>query len=150
MGMMHEFREFAVRGNVVDLAIGLVVGTAFGAIVKSFVDDLFMPVMGLALGGVDFANRYWVLKGGGSLAGNETVTQAREGGAVVIAYGQFVNLILTFVIVAWAAFMLVKAVNRLRRPKGVPPGAPTTRNCPRCDSLISNRATRCPNCTSDV
>ncbi len=151
MRILQEFREFAVKGNAMDLAVGVILGAAFGAVVKSLVDDLLMPILGLLVGGVDFSDRYWVLRGGGGLAGNETLAQAREAGAVVLAYGQFLNLVLTFVLVAWAVFLLVKGMNRLRRRKereaAIPPA---TRPCPRCDLPISLKATRCPNCTSEL
>jgi large conductance mechanosensitive channel len=150
MSILKEFREFAVKGNAIDLAVGIVIGAAFGAVVKSLVDDLIMPIAGLMLGGVDLSARYWVLKGGGNLAGNETVLQAREAGAVVVSYGQFLNILLTFFIIAWSVFLIVKFINRLRRPKGVAANAPTTRECPACTSNISVKATRCPNCTSEV
>jgi large conductance mechanosensitive channel len=146
MSIAKEFREFAVKGNVVDLAVGVVIGAAFGAIVKSMVDDLIMPLLGLALRGVDFTSRFWVLAGSDKLVGNETLAQARTSGAVVLAYGDFLNAVLTFILVAWAVFLLVKAMNRLRRK--APPPPPATRPCPQCDSPISLKAKRCPHCTS--
>jgi large conductance mechanosensitive channel len=147
--LLQEFKEFALKGSVMDLAIGIIIGTAFGAIVKSLVDDLIMPVVGVLLGGADFSNRYYVIKGGGGLAGNETVEAARATGASVVAYGKFVNNILTFLIVAVAVFLLVKSINRLRRrSKGEP--MPTTRNCPECTSSIPKAARRCPSCTATV
>jgi large conductance mechanosensitive channel len=146
---VQEFKEFAMKGSVVDLAVGIIIGTAFGAIVKSLVDDLIMPVVGVLLGGVDFSNRYSVIRGGGGLAGNETVDAARATGAVVVAYGRFLNNILTFVIVALAVFFLVKGINRMRRKSKDEP-LPTTRACPECTSMIAKAARRCPSCTAPV
>ena len=147
--ILQEFKEFALKGSVMDLAIGIIIGTAFGAIVKSLVDDLIMPVVGVLLGGADFSDRYYVIKGGGGLAGNETVEAARATGAAVVAYGKFVNNILTFLIVAVAVFLLVKSINRLRRrSKGE--AMPTTRNCPECTTAIPKAAKRCPSCTATV
>lgn len=147
--IVQEFREFAMKGSVMDLAVGIIIGTAFGAIVKSLVDDILMPVVGVLLGGLDFSNRYGVIKGGGNLQGNETVEAAREAGAVVVAYGKFVNNIITFVIVAWAVFLLVKALNRMRRRKQAEPEV-TTRPCPECTTPIAKAARRCPSCTAAV
>lgn len=147
--IVKEFKEFAMKGSVVDLAVGIIIGAAFGAIVKSFVDDIVMPVVGLLLGGVDFSNRYYVMRGGGSLQGNETVEAAREAGAVVIAYGRFANNILTFLIVAVAVFLLVKSINRMRRKSKTEP-QPTTRPCPECTTMIAKAAKRCPSCTAVV
>jgi large conductance mechanosensitive channel len=147
--LVKEFKEFAMKGSVVDLAVGIIIGAAFGAIVKSLVDDIIMPVVGLLLGGVDFTNRYYVLRGGGSLQGNETVEAAREAGAVIIAYGKFANNILTFLIVAFAVFLLVKGINRMRRRSKNEP-MPTTRPCPECTTVIPRAARRCPSCTASV
>ena len=149
MAVLKEFKEFAMRGSVVDLAVGIIIGTAFGAIVKSLVDDIIMPVAGVLLGGVDFSNRYYVIKGGGGLAGNETVEAARATGAAVLAYGKFANNILTFVIVAFAVFLLVKGINRMRRKSKNEP-QPTTRTCPECTTSIPKAARRCPSCTASV
>lgn len=149
MAVLKEFKEFAMKGSVVDLAVGIIIGTAFGAIVKSLVDDIIMPVVGVLLGGADFSNRYYVIKGGGGLAGNETVEAAREAGASVLAYGKFANNILTFVIVAFAVFMLVKGINRMRRRSKHEP-QPTTRNCPECTTSIPKAARRCPSCTASI
>lgn len=149
MPVWKEFREFAVKGNATDLAVGIVIGTAFGNVVRSMVDDLIMPIAGLFLGGIDLSERYVVLRGADRLAGNETVAQAREAGAIVVSYGNFLNVVLTFLIVASAVFLLVKGINRLRRPKGVSPDAPATRECPFCTSPVSVKATRCPHCTSE-
>jgi large conductance mechanosensitive channel len=146
--VLAEFKEFALRGSVVDLAVGIIIGTAFGAIVKSLVDDVIMPLVGLLIGGVDFANRYWVVRGGDGLAGNETLEAARATGAVLVAYGRFVNHVLTFLIVAAAVFLLVRSLNRLKRKKEAP--APNTRLCPECTTAIAKAARRCPACTAPV
>ncbi|HET6399007.1 MAG TPA: large conductance mechanosensitive channel protein MscL [Candidatus Thermoplasmatota archaeon] len=151
MKWLREFREFAVKGNVVDLAVGIIIGAAFGAVVKSLVDDVLMPLAGLLLGGVDLSDRYWVLRGGERIPEAATVAQAREAGATVVAYGQFLNNVLTFVIVAWAVFLLVKTINRLRaRHESGRTDAPENRPCPRCLSEIPRKATRCKACAADV
>ncbi len=147
MKIVAEFREFALKGNVMDLAVGVIIGAAFGAIVKSLVDDLIMPLVGLLLGGVDFSDRYYVLKG--SVPSGTSLEEARKvAGASLLAYGHFLNNVLTFLIVAVAVFLIVKAMNRLRR-KGPAP-SPTTRACPECTSPIPLAARRCPQCTAAV
>lgn len=139
MGMMKEFKEFAMRGNVVDLAVGIVIGAAFGRIVNSFVNDIIMPPVGLLLGNVDFSNLAIVLK-------EKTATTE----AVAIRYGAFINTILDFLIVAFAIFFLIRQMNRLKRKQEAAPAAPTTKECPKCYSAIPVKATRCPNCTSEL
>jgi large conductance mechanosensitive channel len=147
--LLQEFKEFAMKGSVVDLAVGIIIGTAFGAIVKSLVDDVLMPVVGVLLGGVDYSNHFYVIKG--SPGNATTVDAARAHGASVLAYGKFVNNILTFVIVAFAVFLLVKGINRMRRKRqGHPEPTATTRPCPECTSEIAKAARRCPNCTAIV
>ena len=147
MGIGKEFREFALKGSVVDLAVGIIIGTAFGAVVKGLVDEIIMPAVGVLLGGIDFSNRYFVLRGGGGLQGNETLAQARETGAAVIGYGQFLNLVLTFLIVAFSVFLLVKGVNRMRRKQEKAPAPEsTTRPCPDCLSQVPKAARRCSAC----
>ncbi|MPY69881.1 MAG: large conductance mechanosensitive channel protein MscL [Alphaproteobacteria bacterium] len=147
--MLHEFREFAARGNVVDLAVGLVLGTAFGAIVNSLVNDILMPPIGWLTGGIDFSGLYVVL-GSGEYA---SLGAAKQAGAATINYGVFINTILTFLIVSFAMFIVVRQMNRLRRRQDSPsepsPG-PATRNCPYCISTIPSAATRCPQCTSPI
>lgn len=150
MGMMKEFKEFAVRGNVVDMAVGIIIGAAFGTIVKSLVSDVIMPPIGLLLGGVDFSNLFIVLKEGAQAGPFATIAQANEAGAVTLNYGMFINTILSFLIVAFAVFLLVRGVNNLRRKEVAPAPAPTTKECPFCFSQIPLKATRCPFCTSDV
>lgn len=147
--MFKEFREFAMRGNVVDLAVGLVLGTAFGAIVKSLVTDVIMPPVGLLLGNVDFSDLFLVLKSGAEAGPYPTIVAAQAAGAVTLNYGVFINTIISFVIVAYAVFLLVRAINRMHR-KEEAPAAPTTRNCPYCLSAVSPKASRCPQCTSEL
>jgi large conductance mechanosensitive channel len=150
MALMKEFREFAVKGNVVDMAVGIIIGGAFGTIVKSLVDDVLMPPIGLLLGDVDFSNLFLVLKPGTTAPPYETVAAAQEAGAVTVNYGNFINNIVTFLIVALAVFMLIKAINRLRREEQVAPEAPTDKPCPYCATPIPVAATRCPHCTSQL
>ena len=142
--MFKEFKEFAMRGSVLDLAIGVIIGAAFGAIVSSFVNDIIMPPIGLVLGRVDFANLFITLAG----QTYPTVKAAKEAGAVTINYGVFLNTVLNFVIVAFAIFMVIKQVNRMQRP--APAAAPTTRECPYCKMTAALKATRCPHCTSEL
>jgi large conductance mechanosensitive channel len=142
--MLKEFKEFALRGNVIDLAIGVIIGSAFGKIVSSLVKDILMPPIGLMLGDVDFSNLFLNLSGGDY----DTLTAAQEAGAVTINYGLFVSAVIEFLIVAFALFLVIKQVNRLQRPAEQP--APTTKECPYCHTAIPIEATRCPNCTSQL
>ena len=148
--MIREFREFILRGNVMDMAVGIIIGAAFGGIVKSLVDDVIMPPIGLLLGHVDFSNMFAVLKEGKTPGPYLSVAAAKAAGATTLNFGVFVNTIINFVIVGFAIFMMFKGVNRLRRPKSVPAGEPTTKDCPFCYSSIPIKATRCPNCTSEL
>jgi large conductance mechanosensitive channel len=150
MGMMKEFREFAVKGNVVDMAVGIIVGTAFGTIVKSLVDDIIMPPIGLLLGNVDFSDLFIVLKQGVTAGPFATMADAKAAGAVTLNYGSFINTVVSFLIVAFAVFMLVKNINRLKREKEAVPAVPTTKECPHCFSTVHIKAVRCPNCTSNL
>jgi large conductance mechanosensitive channel len=151
MGMIKEFKEFAVKGNALDMAVGIIIGGAFGTIVKSLVDDVLMPPIGLLLGGIDFSNLFVVLKEGAEgLAPYFSLAAAKEAGAVSINYGVFFNAVISFLIVAFAVFMLVRAMNTLRREKEEPAAEPTTKECPYCLSTIALNARRCPNCTSDL
>ena len=149
--MIKEFKEFAMRGNVVDMAVGIIIGGAFGTIVKSLVSDVMMPPLGLMLGGVDFSNFFIVLKDGASAAPYKALAEAQAAGAVTINYGVFLNAVISFLIVAFAIFLLIKGINRLRREQEekAPPPA-TTKECPFCCSAIALLATRCPQCTSTL
>ena len=149
--MLKEFKEFAMKGSVLDMAIGIVIGGAFSPIVKSLVDDILMPPIGMLLGGVDFSNMFLTLREGAEAAGPyETVAAAQEAGAVTVNYGVFVNTVITFLIVAFAIFMMVKTINRWKREEEAPPAEPTTKKCEHCDTEIPIAATRCPNCTSEL
>ena len=152
MGMMKEFKEFAVKGNVVDMAVGIIIGAAFGTIVKSLVADVIMPPIGLLLGNVDFSQLFIVLKEGATAVGPYlTLADAQAAGAVTLNYGTFINTIISFLIVAFAIFILIKNVNRMKREEpAAPAAAPTTKECPHCFSTINIKAVRCPNCTSTV
>ncbi len=143
--MLKEFKEFAARGNVVDLAVGVILGGAFGKIVSSLVDDVLMPPIGMLLGGVDFTNLYLSLNG----EKYASLAQAKEAGAPTINYGLFFNSILTFLIVAFAVFLLVRQINRLRRHEE-PAAEPVVKECPFCCSTIPLKASRCPQCTSEL
>ena len=147
--MWRDFKAFVMRGNVIDLAVGVIIGVAFGAVVKSLVDDVIMPPIGLATGGIDFSSLYILLKPGTKAPPPyASLADAKSAGAVTINYGAFINTVLTFLIVALAVFLLVRAVNRLyRRP---PPPTPNTKPCPFCTMTIPIAATRCPNCTSQL
>jgi large conductance mechanosensitive channel len=144
--MLKEFKEFAMRGNVLDMAVGIIIGAAFGKIVSSFVADVLMPPIGLLLGKVDFSNLFLNL-GGQSFP---SVEAAKAAGAPTLNYGLFLNTVIDFVIVAFAIFLLIKQVNRLMPKKAEAPAAPTTKECPRCLSQIPIKATRCAHCTSDI
>jgi large conductance mechanosensitive channel len=144
--MWQEFKQFAVKGNVVDLAVGVVIGGAFGKITTSLVNDVIMPPIGLVLGKVDFSNLFLNL-GGGSYA---TLAEAREAGAPVLALGVFLNTIIDFTLVAFAMFLVVKQMNRLRKPAPAPAAPPPARTCPHCCEAIAPAATRCPHCTAEL
>jgi large conductance mechanosensitive channel len=150
MALMKEFREFAVKGNVVDMAVGIIIGGAFGTIVKSLVDDVIMPPVGLLLGDVDFQDLFMVLRAGDPAPPYVTIADAQAAGAVTLNYGLFVNSLVAFLIVAFAVFMLVRSVNRLRRQEQEAPKSPTDRACPFCATTIPIKASRCPNCTSEI
>jgi large conductance mechanosensitive channel len=150
MGILKEFREFAVRGNVVDMAVGIIIGGAFGSIVKSLVSDVLMPPLGVLMGGVDFSNFFIALKDGAATGPYATLADAQAAGAVTINYGLFLNSVISFLIVAFAVFLLVKGINNLKRQEQAAPAQPNTKECPFCFSTISLRATRCPSCTSDL
>jgi large conductance mechanosensitive channel len=144
--MLKEFKEFAMRGNVLDLAIGIIIGAAFGKIITSFVNDILMPPIGLILGKVNFSNLFINLSG----KSYATLAEAKAAGAATVNYGLFLNTVIDFAIVAFAIFMLVRVVNRMRRPPEPAPAALTTQECPYCFSSIPIKATRCPHCTSQL
>jgi large conductance mechanosensitive channel len=148
--MFKEFKEFAMRGNVVDMAVGIIIGGAFGTIVKSLVDDVIMPPIGLLLGGVDFSDLFITLKEGAAAGPYATLAAAQQAGAVTISYGVFLNSVISFLIVAFAVFLLVRSINKLRSQQEAPPAEPTTKACSFCCSEIPIKATRCPNCTSEL
>ncbi|MFZ5797765.1 MAG: large conductance mechanosensitive channel protein MscL [Desulfobulbaceae bacterium] len=148
--MFKEFKEFAMRGNVVDMAVGIIIGGAFGTIVKSLVEDVLMPPIGLLLGGVDFTNFFLTLREGTTAGPYASLAAARDAGAVLISYGVFLNAVISFLIVAFAVFLLIKGINKLQREKEAPPAEPTTKECPFCLSAVAIKATRCPHCTSTL
>jgi large conductance mechanosensitive channel len=142
--MIKEFKQFIMRGNVLDLAVGIIIGGAFGKIISSLVDDIIMPPIGLILGKVDFANLYLSLDGNAYAS----LTAAKTAGAPTWNYGLFINTLINFLIVAFAIFLLIKQVNRLQKPE--PAKAPDTKDCPYCQTAIPIKATRCPHCTSEL
>jgi large conductance mechanosensitive channel len=144
--MWKDFKEFAIKGNVVDLAVGIIVGAAFNNIVNSLVKDIVMPPIGLLLQGVDFTNLFIDLSG----EGYETLAAAREAGAATINYGVFINNVLDFLIIALVVYLLVTWVNRVRHEEEEAPAEPTTKECPVCFTVIPIKAHRCPNCTSEL
>lgn len=147
--MFKEFKEFAVKGNVVDMAVGIIMGAAFGTIVSSLVADVVMPPIGILLGNVDFSSLFVVLKESATTAGPyASLADAQKAGAVTLNYGKFINTIISFLIVAIAMFLLIRVINKLKRE--APPAPPDTRECPHCCSTISIKATRCAHCTADV
>jgi large conductance mechanosensitive channel len=144
--MLKEFKEFAMRGNVLDMAVGIIIGAAFGKIVSSFVADVLMPPIGLLMGGADFSNYFITLRG----AAQPTLEASKAAGSVTVNYGLFVNTVLDFLIVAFAIFLLIRQVNRLKRAPAPAPAAPTTKECPQCLSVIPIKAKRCAHCTSQL
>jgi len=148
--MLKEFKEFAMRGNVVDMAVGIIIGAAFGTIVNSLVQDVIMPPIGLLLGKIDFTNFFVVLKEGKAAGPYASVAGAKAAGAVTMNYGVFINTIISFLIVVFAVFLLVRTINKMRRQEEALPPAPNTKECAYCFSKIPIQATRCPNCTSTL
>jgi large conductance mechanosensitive channel len=144
--MLREFKEFAMRGSVIDMAVGVIIGAAFGKIVSSFTNDMLMPPIGLMLGRVDFSNLYLNLSG----TPYPSLAEAKKAGAATINYGVFFNSVLDFVIVAFVLFLLIRQINRLLAPAPPPPGEPTQKECPHCLSTIPIKATRCAHCTSQL
>ncbi len=148
--MLKEFKEFAMRGNVVDMAVGIIIGAAFGTIVNSLVTDVIMPPIGLLLGNIDFSNLFLVLKQGKVPGPYESLAVAKTAGAVSINYGFFINTVISFVVVAFAVFLLIRGINKMKRQEAAPPPVPTTKDCPYCLSTIPIKATRCGHCTSEL
>ena len=142
--MFKEFKEFIARGNVIDLAVAVIMGAAFGPIVNSAVNDIIMPPIGLLMGNVDFKDLFISLKG----VAYPSLAAAKAAGAPVIAYGNFVNTVINFIIVSFAIFLLVRSINKMKKPAPAP--APAIKECPYCLSNIPQKATRCPNCTSEL
>ena len=148
--MFKEFKEFALHGNVLDMAVGIVIGAAFGGIVNSFVSDVIMPPIGLLLGNVDFSNLYIILKEGAVAGPFASLAEAKKAGAITISYGVFINTIINFLILAFVVFLFIRNINKLRRKEEAPPAAPTTKECNYCFSAIPIKATRCSHCTSEL
>ena len=148
--MFKEFKEFAMRGNVLDMAVGIVIGASFGAIVTSFVADVIMPPIGLLLGNIDFSSLFIILKEGKVPGPYESLASAKAAGAVTVNYGVFLNTIISFLIVAFAIFLLIRSVNKLKREQEVPPAASTTKECPFCLSTIPIKAVKCAHCTAEL
>lgn len=147
--MLKELKEFAMRGNVIDMAVGIIIGAAFGTIVKSFVSDVIMPPIGLLLGNVDFANLFVVLKEGALAGPYAALADAQAAGAVTLNYGVFINTVISFIIVAFAVFMVIRSMNQMKR-KEEAPAEPKTKECPHCFTNIPIKATRCPHCTTQL
>ncbi len=148
--MLKEFREFAMRGNVVDMAVGIIIGASFGSIINSLVADVIMPPIGLLLGKVDFTNLFIILQEGEIAGPYSSLIEAQDAGAVTLNYGVFINTIVSFVIVAFAVFLLIRSINRLQREEAAPSEETTTKECPFCATEISIKASRCPHCTSQL
>ena len=148
--MLKEFKEFAIRGNVVDMAVGIIVGAAFGTIVNSLVSDILMPPIGVILGNVDFSSFFTVLKEGKIPGPYVSPAAAKAAGAVTMNFGLFINTIISFLIVAFAVFLLVRNINKLKRQEEAPPVAAATKECPYCLSVIPIKAVRCAHCTSEL
>jgi large conductance mechanosensitive channel len=148
--MFKEFKEFAVKGNVIDMAVGIIIGAAFGTVVNSLVNDIIMPPVGVLLGNMDFTNIFLVLKEGKVPEPYASLSAAKAAGAATINFGLFINTIISFLIVSFSVFLLVKNINRLRRQSEAPPPAPATKECPYCLSVVPIKAVRCGHCTSDL
>ncbi len=146
--MFKEFREFAMRGSVMDMAVGIIIGAAFGAIISSLVADVLMPPIGLLLGKVDFTNLYILLTAGQTPGPYASLAAAQQAGAVTLNYGMFIQAVIDFLIVAFAIFIMVRTVNKLKREPA--PAPPSTKECPFCVTAIPIKATRCPACTSEI
>lgn len=149
--MLQEYKTFAIRGNVVDMAVGIIIGAAFNGVIQSLVKDILMPPLGLLLGDVDFSTLFIVLREGTPAGPYSTVEAAHSAGAVTLNVGVFANSVISFLIVSFAVFLLVRYINRLREPSAAPePAVPAVKKCPYCMSDISTEALRCPHCTSEL
>jgi large conductance mechanosensitive channel len=148
--MLKEFKEFAMKGNMMDMAVGIIIGAAFGAIIKSLVADVIMPPIGVLLGDVDFANIFMVIKEGATAGPYATLDAAKEAGAVVISWGVFVNTLINFIIIAFVLFLVIRNMNRMKRKEEAPPPEPTTKECSQCLSQIPIKASRCAFCAQEV
>ncbi len=148
--MFKEFKEFAMRGNVVDMAVGIIIGASFGTIVNSFVADIIMPPIGLLLGNVDFSGLFVILKEGKIPGPYGTLVAAKTAGAITLNYGIFINSIISFLIVAFAVFLLIRNINRFKKQEEAPAAAPATKECPYCLSVVPLKALRCAHCTSEL
>ena len=146
--MFKEFKEFAMKGNVIDMAVGIIIGAAFGTIIKSLVDDVLMPPIGMLLGNVDFSNLFLTIKEGKVASPYASLAAAKAAGAVTVNIGLFINTIISFLIVAFSVFLVIKNVNKFK--KEPPPPDPDTKDCPLCFTAIPVKAIRCPNCTSEL
>jgi large conductance mechanosensitive channel len=148
--MFKEFKEFAMHGSVLDMAVGIIIGAAFGAIISSLVADVLMPPIGLLLGKVDFANLYILLTAGQTPGPYASLAAAQQAGAVTLNYGAFINKIISFLIIAFSIFLLVRGMNRMKRKAEAPAAEPTTKDCPFCATAVPIKAIRCPHCTSEL
>ena len=148
--MWQEFKDFINRGSVLDMAVGIIIGAAFGTVISSLVKDIIMPPIGLLLGGVDFSDLFITLKEGAQAGPYATLAAAQEAGAVTISYGLFINAVISFLIVAFAVFLLIRAINRLQKQEEEAPAEPTTKSCTFCCTDVPIKATRCPHCTSEL
>jgi large conductance mechanosensitive channel len=149
--MLEEYKKFAIRGNVVDMAVGIIIGAAFNGVVQSLVKDILTPPLGLLMGDVDFTNFFVVIRDGTPESPYATLEAAQSAGAVTLNLGMFINSLISFLIVTFAVFLLVRYINRLREPDATPePAAPTVKKCPYCMSDVPLAATRCPHCTSEI
>ncbi len=146
--MLKEFKEFALKGNMMDMAVGIIIGGAFGTIIKSLVDDILMPPLGMLTGGIDFTNKFVVLQEGATAGPYGTLAAAKAAGATVMSYGSFITNLISFLILALAVFLMVKGMNRLRNQ--APPPPPATKECPRCLGNVPLKASRCQFCTSEI
>ncbi|MDH3215676.1 MAG: large conductance mechanosensitive channel protein MscL [Candidatus Krumholzibacteria bacterium] len=148
--MLKEFKDFAMRGNMVDMAVGIIIGAAFGSIIKSLATDVLMPPIGLLLGDVDFSNIFMVLKEGATAAPYASLDAAKEAGAVVMSWGVFINTIINFIIIAFVLFLVIRNMNKMKQKEEAPPAEPTTKECPQCLSAIPIKAVRCAFCTTEI